>query len=94
MHPGSPLYVNKNEGVWSIPKGEIDNPSEDLLSAAQREFKEETGIDPLEPFEFLGTIKLKSGKIIHAWTFIGVWDSSTVIVSNKFPMEWPPRSEK
>jgi predicted NUDIX family NTP pyrophosphohydrolase len=94
VHPGGPFYKNKNEGVWSIPKGEADVITEDLLTTAKREFKEETGITPLGEFEYLGTVKLKSGKIIHAWSFMGKWDPSSGIVSNTFPLEWPPHSGK
>lgn len=93
VHPGGPFYVRKNEGVWSIPKGLVEN-DEDLLTTAKREFSEETGIIPSGPFEFLGTAKMKSGKIIHAWSFIGSWDPSGGIVSNTFPLQWPPRSGK
>ncbi|HEY9004577.1 NUDIX domain-containing protein [Ohtaekwangia sp.] len=94
VHPGGPYYVKKNEGVWSIPKGIADN-NEDLLAAAQREFHEETGLSSSPPFHDLGTIKTKGGKIVHAWCFAGAWDeSSQPIVSNTFPMEWPPHSGK
>ena len=93
VHPGGPFYVKKNEGVWSIPKGLPEN-GEDLLTAAQREFFEETGVKPSPPFESLGFVKLKSGKAIHAWSFTGEWDSSKGIVSNIFKMEWPPSSKK
>lgn len=93
VHPGGPFYQNKNEGIWTIPKGLAEGP-EDLLSAAIREFKEETGIDPNGHFEFLGTSKMKSGKIIHAWTFLGDWNPSNGIKSNTFPLEWPPKSGK
>jgi predicted NUDIX family NTP pyrophosphohydrolase len=93
VHPGGPLFSTKNEGVWSIPKG-VPDPNEDLLLAAQREFKEETGIEPAAPFHSLGTVKLKSGKIIHAWAFFGEWKEATGIKSNYFDFEWPPRSGK
>jgi predicted NUDIX family NTP pyrophosphohydrolase len=93
VHPGGPYYMKKNEGVWSIPKG-IPDDGEDLLLAAQREFYEETCLAPHPPFYSLGSLKTKAGKIIHAWTFLGEWDSSQKITSNTFPMEWPPRSGK
>jgi predicted NUDIX family NTP pyrophosphohydrolase len=93
VHPGGPYYTHKEEGVWSIPKGLIEN-SEDPLVTAQREFTEETGISSKGPYASLGTVKMKSGKIIHAWSFIGTWIPSDGIVSNTFPMEWPPRSGK
>src|SRR5688572_26006131 len=93
VHPGGPFYTKKEEGVWSIPKG-IPEQDEELLDAARREFQEETGIVPMPPFHSIGTAKLKSGKTIHAWTFEGSWDPSQGIVSNTFPLEWPPKSRK
>jgi predicted NUDIX family NTP pyrophosphohydrolase len=93
VHPGGPFYVKKNDGVWSIPKGLPEN-DEELLQTAQREFFEETGIQPHPPFHPLGTAKLKSGKVIHAWCFEGEWDPGQGIVSNVFKIEWPPASRK
>jgi predicted NUDIX family NTP pyrophosphohydrolase len=90
VHPGGPLFAKKDSGVWSIPKGE-PNPGEDLLSAAQREFQEETGWVPTPPFLPLKNVRLKSGKIIHAWAFEGDCEPET-LASNSFAMEWPPRS--
>ncbi|HJN11105.1 MAG TPA: NUDIX domain-containing protein [Pirellulaceae bacterium] len=89
-HPGGPFFQNKDEGAWSIPKGEIE-PDEDLLEAAQREFREETGVVPNGPFAALKTVEQKGGKIVHAWAFEGDCDPSA-IVSNTFTMEWPPKS--
>lgn len=93
VHPGGPFYAKKNEGVWSIPKGLPEN-NEELLDTAQREFYEETGIKPTPPFHALGTAKLKSGKVIHAWCFEGEWDPKQYIISNIFNIEWPPASKK
>jgi predicted NUDIX family NTP pyrophosphohydrolase len=89
-HPGGPFFKNKDDGAWSIPKGEIE-PDEDLLEAAKREFEEETGVIPIGPFIALTAIKQKGGKIVHAWAFKGDCDPSA-IVSNTFTMEWPPKS--
>jgi predicted NUDIX family NTP pyrophosphohydrolase len=89
-HPGGPFFRNKDDGAWSIPKGEIE-PGEDLLLTAQREFKEETGIKPTGPFLPLKPIKQKGGKIVHAWAFEGDCDPNA-IKSNTFAMEWPPKS--
>jgi predicted NUDIX family NTP pyrophosphohydrolase len=89
-HPGGPLFRNKDEGAWSIPKGEIE-PGEDLLRAAQREFAEETGVKPRGPFVPLASIRQKGGKIVHAWAFEGDCDPAAV-KSNTFTMEWPPHS--
>lgn len=93
VHPGGPFFVKKNEGVWSIPKG-LPEPDEEILQTAQREFFEETGIKPNPPFDSLGSIKLKSGKIIHAWSFKGAWSPDQGIISNTFKIEWPPSSKK
>ena len=93
VHPGGPFYLKKNEGVWSIPKGQPEN-GEDILQTAQREFFEETGIKPLPPFLPLGSVRLKSGKIVHAWAFRGDWSPNQGIVSNIFKIEWPPASKK
>ena len=93
VHPGGPFWKNKDDGAWSIPKGEYAE-GEDPLVAAKREFKEETGNElpageliPLEP------IKIKSGKVIAAWALKAELDV-TCIRSNQFEMEWPPRSGK
>ena len=93
VHPGGPFYVKKNEGVWSIPKGLPEN-HEEILQTAQREFFEETGIKATAPFYPLGCVKQKSGKIVHAWTFKGEWDSAQGVTSNIFKIEWPPRSKR
>jgi predicted NUDIX family NTP pyrophosphohydrolase len=90
VHPGGPFFRNKEEGVWSIPKGEIE-AGEDLLEAARREFEEETGVEPSGPFTALSSVKQKGGKVVHAWAFEGDCDPA-VIVSNTFTMEWPPKS--
>ena len=92
-HPGGPFFKNKDNGYWSIPKGEID-PKESVLDAAIREFIEETGITPAGEFIPLGTVVQKSGKTVHAWAFAGDWNERKPIVSNTFEMEWPPRSGK
>lgn len=93
VHPGGPYYVKKDAGYWSIPKGLVDE-NEELLTAAKREFFEETGITPVEPFFSLETVKSKSGKLVYAWSFLGEWDEKDGIISNTFEMEWPPRSQK
>jgi len=89
-HPGGPFFKNKDEGAWSIPKGEVE-PGEDLLETAKREFEEETGITPKGPFIALTPITQKGGKIVHAWAFEDDCDPSA-IVSNTFTIEWPPKS--
>ena len=89
-HPGGPYFVNKDDGTWSIPKGEPD-ADEDLLVTAQREFEEETSLKPTGPFIPLQPIQQKGGKIVHAWAFEGDCDPAT-LKSNTFTMEWPPHS--
>src|SRR5205814_1975328 len=91
-HPGGPFFKNKDEGAWSIPKGEVE-PDEDLLKTAQREFEEETGVVPTAPFIALSPITQKGGKLVHAWAFEGNCDPGA-IVSNTFMMEWPPKSKR
>jgi predicted NUDIX family NTP pyrophosphohydrolase len=89
VHPGGPLWVKKDAGAWSIPKGEFEQ--EDPLAAAQREFKEETGLEITGEFKPLAPQRLKSGKLVFAWAVEGDLDASQVR-SNLFELEWPPRS--
>jgi predicted NUDIX family NTP pyrophosphohydrolase len=91
VHPGGPFFKNKDDGYWSIPKGLAEN-EEDLLRTAVREFKEETGIEPVGEFDSLGWVKQKSGKTIYAWSFEYFGDCGIKILSNKFELEWPPNS--
>src|SRR3989442_4524727 len=70
VHPGGPFWANKDEGAWSIPKGEAA-PGEDLLTRAQTEFAEELGIRAEGDYLPLGSIKQKGGKTVHAWAFEG-----------------------
>jgi predicted NUDIX family NTP pyrophosphohydrolase len=94
-HPGGPFFAHKNEGAWTIPKGEA-GPGEDLLTRAQIEFEEEVGFRPenVRDWIALGSIKQKGGKTVHAWAFEGDLPESFVCNSNLFEMEWPPRSGK
>lgn len=92
VHPGGPYWKHKDDGVWTIPKGNVE-PGEDLLTAAIREFSEETGLVPAEPFLSLGEIRQRSGKRVHAWAFRGTCDPAS-IRSNSFEIEWPPKSGK
>jgi predicted NUDIX family NTP pyrophosphohydrolase len=91
-HPGGPFHANKESGVWGIPKGEMDE-GEDALTAAQREFEEETGFKPRGPFLALTAVTQKGGKLVQAWAFEGDFDPEK-IKSNTFTMEWPPHSGK
>lgn len=92
VHPGGPFWKNKDIGAWSIPKGEFEE-DEDPLIAAKREFEEETGIAINGKFVALEPVKQKSGKMVYAWASEGDLDQ-TIIRSNTFPIEWPPRSGK
>jgi predicted NUDIX family NTP pyrophosphohydrolase len=92
VHPGGPYWVNRDDGAWSIPKGEYEPGSEESLATALREFREETGFevpagDPID----LGEIVQKSGKVVRAFAVEGDLDADA-IDSNTFEMEWPPRS--
>ena len=90
VHPGGPFWKSKDDGAWSIPKGEYED-GDDPLIAARREFLEETGIELSGTFQPLREIRLKSGKRVLAWALDIDFDA-TKIVSNTFEMEWPPRS--
>jgi len=90
VHPGGPFWAKKDEGSWSIPKGEFED-SEDSLAAAKREFEEETGFTadgdmiPLEP------LRQPSGKVVYAWALEGNLDPAG-LKTNTFSIEWPPKS--
>lgn len=92
VHPGGPYFLNKDSGVWSIPKGEL-NDDEEPLTAAKREFEEETGQPVNGEFIPLEPIKQKGGKIVQAWAVNGNIDPE-MIVSNTFKMEYPYKSGK
>ena len=91
-HPGGPFWKNKDDGAWSIPKGEYGE-NEDPLTAAKREFKEETGRTLSGDFIPLGEIRQPGGKVVTAWAVEGDFDT-TNLRSNTFSMPWPPRSGK
>jgi len=94
VHPGGPFWARKDDGAWSIPKGEFEE-GEDPLSAAKREFTEETGVSlpdiadaeliPLRP------VRQPGGKVVYAWAVHHDFDPAG-LKSNTFSMEWPPRS--
>jgi len=92
VHPGGPFFAKKDLGFWTVPKGEL-NDGEEALTAAIREFKEETGQSLTGDFIELTRIVQKGGKKVLCWAFEGNFDPST-IVSNTFEIEWPPRSGK
>ncbi|HEY8377598.1 MAG TPA: NUDIX domain-containing protein [Nannocystis sp.] len=91
VHPGGPLWARKDAGAWTIPKGE-HGPGEEPLSAARREFTEETGFEPpAGPCVALAPIRQRSGKLVRAFACAGEFDP-TELRSNTFTLEWPPRS--
>ena len=91
VHPGGPWFANKDEGAWSIPKGE-PNEGEELIDTARREFQEETGVKLSDPeLVPLGQVKQKADKVVHAWAFEGDCDTGK-IVCNTFRMQYPPGS--
>ena len=92
-HPGGPFFRNKDDGVWTIPKGEVQ-PDEDFLTRAQIEFEEETGTKPSGNFIPLGSIKQKGGKTVHAWAVEGNLPEAFELKSNFFEIEYPPHSGK
>ena len=93
VHPGGPFFKKKDTGAWSIPKG-IPEKEEELQQAARREFEEETGLTVKEELWPLGTVRQKSGKILHAWAMKGDLPEGYTLKSNFFEIEWPPRSGK
>jgi predicted NUDIX family NTP pyrophosphohydrolase len=90
VHPGGPFFKNKDEGSWSIPKGEFQN-DENALDAARREFEEETGVKLSGDFKELSPIRQKGGKVVYAWALPGDIDADN-IRSNTFSIQWPPKS--
>jgi predicted NUDIX family NTP pyrophosphohydrolase len=90
VHPGGPYWVNRDDGAWSIPKGEIDE-DEDALEAAMREFREETGVAPSGEFIPLTPIRQAGGKLVHAWALKSDFDPAD-LASIVFLLEWPPKS--
>jgi len=92
VHPGGPFWAKRDQGSWSVPKGELDEGA-GLLETAQREFREETGLPIEGEFIELTPLRQPSGKLVHAWAVNGEIDASRV-ESNTFSMEWPPHSGK
>jgi predicted NUDIX family NTP pyrophosphohydrolase len=90
VHPGGPFWARKDLGAWSIPKGEYVE-GEQPLEAARREFQEETGFTALGFFLELGAVTQAGGKVVSVWAFEGDCDPGN-LVSNRFELEWPPRS--
>ncbi|HZN56231.1 MAG TPA: NUDIX domain-containing protein [Candidatus Polarisedimenticolaceae bacterium] len=91
VHPGGPFWARKDDGAWTIPKGECDE-GEDAWLAARREFEEETGskVPPGEPIP-LEPVRQAGGKVVHAWAVRGEIDPAS-LRSGTFTLEWPPKS--
>jgi predicted NUDIX family NTP pyrophosphohydrolase len=89
-HPGGPFWAKKDDGAWTIPKGLVE-PGDNLLSAARREFTEETNLTAEGDVFALAPVNQKSGKVVHAFAFEADFRLET-FASNTFEMEWPPRS--
>jgi predicted NUDIX family NTP pyrophosphohydrolase len=92
VHPGGPFWAKKDEGAWSIPKGEIEG-DEEALSVARRELKEETGAEVSGELIALEPVHQPGGKTVYAWAVKGDFDP-TQLKSNTFRLEWPPKSGK
>lgn len=91
VHPGGPFFQRKDEGAWTIPKGEVME-GEDLLTRARIEFEEELGFVASGNWIELGSVKQKGSKVVHAWAFEGDLQGGFELKSNMFQLEWPPRS--
>jgi predicted NUDIX family NTP pyrophosphohydrolase len=90
VHPGGPFWKNRDDGAWSIPKGEYE-ADEEPLGAARREFEEELGVAPVGECRPLGDIRQKGGKIVSGFALEGDFDPDR-LRSVSFEMEWPPKS--
>lgn len=92
-HMGGPYWTAKDEGAWSIPKGEFAEGEEPALDAARREFREELGLDaPDGPYAELGTFPYSSGKRVTVFVADGAGFAADDAEFGEFEMEWPPRS--
>jgi predicted NUDIX family NTP pyrophosphohydrolase len=92
VHPGGPLWANRDEHAWSVAKGEYDE-DEDALSAAEREFAEEIGARPPKGTRIdLGEIRQTSGKLVTVWAVDAPQFRVAEVLSNEFELEWPPKS--
>jgi predicted NUDIX family NTP pyrophosphohydrolase len=91
VHPGGPYFRKKDDGFWTIPKGEAAQ-DEELQARAKIEFEEELRFAPAGGWIALGSVKQKGGKTVHAWAFEGDLPRDFQLASNSFEIEWPPKS--
>jgi len=89
-HPGGPFWAKKDDGAWTIPKGLVEG-GDDLVTAARREFTEETNLTADGDLIALAPVNQKSGKTVHAFAFAADFDLAA-FANNTFEMEWPPKS--
>ena len=92
-HPGGPFFRKRDEGYWSIPKGEPEE-GEEIFDAAIREFEEETGLCPKGPYIELGDVMQKNGKRVYAWGVEGEWEDGRIPECNEITLEFPKDSWK
>ncbi|MEZ5398547.1 MAG: NUDIX domain-containing protein [Bryobacteraceae bacterium] len=92
VHPGGPFFARKDEGAWSIAKGEFDARVESAEDAARREFAEETGFACPDALVPLGSVRQRSGKVVHGFVCAAPNLDPAEVRGNTFEMEWPPRS--
>lgn len=93
VHPGGPFWAKKDEGAWSIAKGELDE-GEEPRACALRELEEELGSSlglSVAQLVDIGSVRQKSGKVVHGWAAEAEFDPAE-LRSNSFSIEWPPRS--
>lgn len=91
-HPGGPFWARRDDGAWSVPKGEFDPAAEDPMSAAAREFREEIGADvPEGPWTDLGIVQQSRAKSVHVFAVAADFDP-VVTTELRVEMVWPPRS--
>ena len=90
VHPGGPFWARKDDGAWSIPKGEYE-PGDDVMQVALREFAEETGSAIAADLVPLGEFRQAGGKLVTAFAAEGDFDPAA-LRSNTFSVEWPPKS--
>jgi predicted NUDIX family NTP pyrophosphohydrolase len=89
-HPGGPYWAEKDDGVWTIPKGLVE-PGDDLVATARREFTEETNLTAEGALIALAPVNQKSGKLVHGFAIEADFELGA-FSSNTFEIEWPPKS--